>query len=50
MTKPNLHEPRITEKYQLYKCGQLKGCGPGWNLLETLRAPPDELIQRLEMS
>ncbi len=22
----------------------------GWNLLETLRAPPDELIQRLEMS
>ncbi len=23
---------------------------PGWNLLETLRAPPDELIKRLEMS
>ncbi len=23
---------------------------PGWNLLETLRASPDELIQRLEMS
>ena len=22
----------------------------GWNLLETLRTPPDELIQRLEMS
>ncbi len=22
----------------------------GWNLLETLRAPPDELIKRLEMS
>ncbi len=23
---------------------------PGWNLLETLRTPPDELIKRLEMS